>query len=162
MTQPTEKSKGVYINAQLVQTRLTKENANSMPGKFSDEKRAPLQVEVSTNSEFTTGLDNKDLPKELFLELNFKLHLKLKDKDQRIATYEAGHAARFLIAGYGGFTDWLNVPTGIFEPYFSALHHIAVSRAENTLLAMGLRGVAIPSKINFGSEVNLALPEEKK
>lgn len=142
----------VFVDARLSQHRMVKEQATSASARFS---KTPNQVQVrtETTSGFSVALDNPAVPTELLIEIDYKVEIKIPDKDTPVVSYESKHAVQFTIVGWGGFKDWTAVPTETFSAYFAVTHNIALTRAENTLAAMGLRSVALPRQINFDAPI---------
>jgi hypothetical protein len=139
----------IFVDAILTNSRMIKEQATSLPSRFTSAPNQ-LQVRTETSSEFRVGLDNPEAPKDLLIEVDYKVQLLSQEGDKQLASYEATHVGQFMISSWGGFTDWAEVPTDTFSSYFAVLHHIALSRAENTLGALGLKG-GLPRHNDIGS-----------
>jgi hypothetical protein len=103
-------------------------------------------------------VDDQTTPRELIIEIDYKASLKQQDTEKILVSYEATHIAQFKIAGWGGFSDWSQVSADTFSPYFSTVHNIALSRAENTIAAMGMRGISLPPQTDFGNPP-ITIPE---
>lgn len=147
-----------FIEAFLEGIRLVSERANSLSAGMSKEPQQ-VQLNVEGTSGFTVGLDDPHAPKNLQIEIDYRVVLKLLNSENRIAEYEAKHAAQFAIRASGGFEDWKFPPAVAISPYLAMLQRVAVQRAESTLLEMGFRGIALPMPANFDGAISAATKE---
>ena len=138
----------IFVDARLSQARLVKEQATSVSGRFA-QAPSTIQVRIETASGFSVALNNPTEPTELLIELDYKVDAKIQDTEKPVVSYESKHHVQFLIAEWGGVKNWTEVPNDVFSPYFAMVQSIAITRAENTLAAMGLRGVALPKQLKF-------------
>lgn len=137
-----------FVDARFVQQRMVSESITAAPGKPSiTPQQVQLRAEVGSN--FSAGLNNAEKPTEMIVEAEFRVTLKLAEKETEILSYLAKHSAHFKIVGWIGFEDWASIPEGALGPYFAMTYGIAQQRAEQTLLDMGLRGVVLPRANNF-------------
>lgn len=147
-----------FIDARFSQSRIIREQATSTPTPFS-KGPTQLQVRTDTSSGFAVGLDNTETPTEFIVEIDYKVDLTLQETNKPVATYEAKHAVQFVIRGWSGFTQWKDVPAQALSPYFAVAQNLAIVRAENSLAAMGLRGLPLPRQIDFENPATPASQE---
>lgn len=145
---PQSTSARAFVDARFVQTRVVSESVSSMPGRpVVQPQQIQLRAEVASN--FAVGLNDPANPTEMFIEMDFRVELKLPDTEKTLVSYAAKHTSYFKIVGWMGFDEWSNIPEGALGPYFSMGYGLAQNRAEQTLLDMGLKGVALPRANNF-------------
>ena len=137
-----------FVDARFVQQRVVSESITSPPSRPSVTARQ-LQIRAEVGSNFSVGLDNPEKPTEMFIEAEFRVVLKLLEEEKDFVSYLAKHTAHFKIVGWSGFDEWSTIPEGALGPYFSMTYGMVQLRAEQTLLDMGLRGVALPRANNF-------------
>ncbi|MDP2031611.1 MAG: hypothetical protein Q8K12_18405 [Thiobacillus sp.] len=161
MSTPSPTTKGqAFINARPLQVRLVNERATSAPAQPSKEPKK-IELRTETGSQFEIGLDNPEAPTLLNVAINFEVRLTVIETEKKLVDYEAKHEVQFSLISWVGFDDWLNVPSDALSPYLGVVHDIALRRAENTLLEMGLRGVGLPRPQTFdGPEIEKQIPAE--
>ena len=132
-----------FLDARLEQMRLVKEEVTAAPSQFAKE---PVQVQIraETSSGFTLGLNDLKTPKNLTIEISYKVVLKLQDSEKQLVAYEAGHQLQFGVSGWTGFDNWQDPPHKALAPYTAIAQCLAMKRAQETLGAMGFGGIILP------------------
>ena len=115
-------------------------------------------MHVETGSQFTVGLDDPVNPKGFLVEIDFKVNLAELETKKHLMTYETKCATQFEVIDFGGFTDLTALPPTALVPYFAMTHHLAMTRAELSLGAFGVRGVTLPRPEKFDGEI---IPQQK-
>src|SRR4051812_15674879 len=130
MTKPAPQSteQRAFVDARFLQSRLMSEAVTSMPARPSTE---PQQIQLRTEvaSTFAVGVNDVEKPSELFVEVEYRVDLKLPDGEKALFSYSAKHAVHFKVVGWIGFAEWPNIPEGALGPYFSMAYGIAHQRA---------------------------------
>lgn len=147
-TAPSTTDGQAFISAKPLQVRLVSERATAAPASPGSEPKK-TEVKAETNSQFEIGIDNPDAPEALIVTITFVVTLVLPESDKKLVEYECKHETQYRVLNWGGFSDWLNVPSDALAPYLAMVHDVALRRAESTLLEMGLRGVALPRPETF-------------
>lgn len=147
----TEQANSIFLDLRVIHLRLLNESTSSTipQGEGGEPKKAEVKTEASIG--FSVGLDNPENPTNLQMLVDYKVNLFVDGTREQIVNYMARYEGLFEIAGSVAGVDWTNVPNNIFDPYFAMLQQHAVQRAEQTLLAMGFRGVPIPLLKSFGN-----------
>lgn len=137
-----------YIHARVAGSRLLNESIKSNPLPPNDGQQ-PIQVRIDASSTFSVSLSDLKEPNEMQIQVTFKAVVKAQDTGAELIEYAAQHLAQFRIFSKTGFDNWLQLPPGILEPYFSVANLSAVQRAERALVEMGMHGVKIPQPLAF-------------
>jgi hypothetical protein len=137
-----------YVDARLTQARLVSEQVTSLPGQMGKEVRQ-VQVRTETNTGLSVGLDDPINPKNMTIDLEYKVVHIVNESNQKLVEYQSKHTSLFGIVSQSGIDSWLNPPKEALAPYFSFVHGMAMRRAEHTFLDMGIRGVVLPRIEDF-------------
>lgn len=136
---------GPFLDLRLTRTRLVSETVTSQPSPASVKSGKPrqpnIQVNVASSSTFTVGIDDPQSPTRLSTAVEFKAEIKTADGERTLVTYDARHSCNFRIVRHSGITDWANLPEDVVGSALSTAYAMAVTRAEDTFAAMGMRNV---------------------
>ena len=138
----------IFLSATLVQTRLASEQISTAPTK-PEVGVTELQVKTDTSSGFSVALADAKNPTHLFLQIDYKVSVKIANTETLLAQYEAKHATQFKVINWSGF-NWEDIPQDVMIPYFAMVQNIAIRRADTTFIEMGMRGISLPA--NFPDE----------
>lgn len=145
----TKQMQSAFLDLRLSNIRLVSESANAtVPSTQSETKKAEVKTETSIS--FTVGLDSLDNPSALLIQVDYKVNLFVDGTTEQLVSYAAMHEAAFDISGSSDGINWEELQNNQFDPYFTMLHQNAIQRVEQTLLAMGFRGIPIPLLKSFG------------
>lgn len=141
-----------FIDARLSQLRLVSESAtSSVPSSKAEEEAQKVEIKTESSSAFTVGLNDLENPSSIQIELQYTVALVIQSTGMQLVNYSTQHAATFDVMKWAGIADWSNVPDGLFDLYFAMINQHATQRAEETLLAMGFRGIQIPRLKSFSN-----------
>jgi hypothetical protein len=146
-----EDSISPFLSARLIQARLVSEHVDSAPAQSTSEPK-PVQLRTETTSKFGVALDDPKTPTGVLIQVDYTITLKtlkLDGTDLVVADYKGKHTAEFKILDWGGFEDWTQPPHPTLVPYFAMSHNVAIRRAQQTLLDMGLGQVILPVLTEF-------------
>lgn len=137
-----------FVDASLSHVRLVSVRAKSETPATNKEGQQ-VQLRTDTTSGFTIGVDSVDKPSAMLVTIDFKASLKIPETENPIIQYEARHEARFEIVGWTGFSNWSDMPSDAISSYLATVHNIALRKAEEIILEMGLKGVTLPQPESF-------------
>lgn len=131
-----------FIDGRLMSSRLLSEHAELKPLK----RKADTEYEINakTNSEFQIGFNDPKNPKKFMVGIDYEIFLTIKGTNESLLKYKVKFACDFKLVKWIGFTSWHELPEEAISPYFSFVHHIAKSWAENSFTRMNLRNIKLP------------------
>lgn len=139
-----------YLDAAFLNARLVSETVTSAPARLAPpNKGSQVNINTQTGSNFTLGLDDREKPTALLVQIEYKVTHSSEDQKRELVSYQATHAAQFKILAKFGFDDWSSPPTSALAPYLAVVQSIAMKRADHTFIDMGLVGVTLPVPTEF-------------
>jgi hypothetical protein len=119
-----------------------------MPARPSSRPQE-VQLKTDVNANMSVGIDDPKSPKEMIVDVELQVELKLPNTDKSLLSYVSKHSSLLKVLAWSGFDDWSAIPQGALGPYFSMAYIVALDQAEHALLAMGFRGVSLPRSNKF-------------
>lgn len=132
-----------FFYALLDEVRMLEEHSSHTPPQQVDSGSKKITLRINSSYGFQVGLDDPKSPKNIRIELDYSVEFFAADTDIQIAFYNAKHAAQFTITEWFGFDDWRELPDDCANVYFAIVYNIAKTRAENTLVALGLKAISL-------------------
>ena len=150
MTTPVSQStsRRGFVDARLVQSRIVSESITSVPGR-PNAKPQQVQLKTDVTSNIGVGIDDPTAPKEMVLDVQLNVELRLPDAEKSLVSFVVKHSSLFKVVAWTGFDDWSTIPQGALGPYLAMAYVAAIDQAEHSLLALGLKGITLPRSDRF-------------